>query len=189
MAQYKLPPDPRDPQADTTAWTSSMPPQEPVPWKWFAMGLIVTLIGIGLATVMVINFLARPPLDVAAIPEPELIVLTAQPSPTPSATPDFVLPTPLPTFTPIPTPDNAIAPPEITIGFYARVVGTGGAGLVVRGGPSTSNVQVMLVDEGSTILVIGGPEEGNDFLWWQVEVGDGVEGWVAAQFLEPAPAP
>lgn len=189
MARYKRPPHPQDSNADTTQWTSAMPPQEPIPWKWFAIGLVVTLIGIGLATVMVINLLARPPLDVAAVPEPELIVLTAQPSPTPSVTPDFVLPTPLPTFTPIPTPDNAVAPPEITVGFYANVVNTGGAGLVVRGGPSTSNVQVTLVDEGSYLLVIGGPEEGSDFLWWQVETLDEVEGWVAGQFLEPAAAP
>jgi hypothetical protein len=69
------------------------------------------------------------------------------------------------------------------------VIDTGGIGLVLRGGPSTSNVQIMLVDEGSYLLVIGGPQEGSDFLWWQVEVEEGVEGWVAAQFLEPAAAP
>ena len=166
-----------------------MPPPEPVPWKWFGLGLLVTLLGIGLAAVLVINALTRAPLEVAGLPEPDLVVLTAVPSPTASATPDFVLPTPLPTFTPIPTPDNAVAPPEITVGFYARVVDTGGAGLVVRGGPSTSNVQVTLADEGSYLLVIDGPEEGSDFLWWQVELADGTEGWVAARFLEPAAAP
>jgi len=189
MARYRLPPNPRDPDSDLTAWQSSMPPPEPVPWKWFGLGLLVTLLGIGLAAVLVINALTRPPLEVAGLPEPDLVVLTAVPSPTASATPDFVLPTPLPTFTPIPTPDNAVAPPEITVGFYALVVDTGGAGLVVRGGPSTSNVQVTLADEGSYLLVIGGPEEGSDFLWWQVELEDGTEGWVAARFLEPAAAP
>jgi hypothetical protein len=189
MAQYKRPPDPRDPDTDPTTWTSSMPQQEPVPWKWFAVGLLVAFIGIGLATAVAISLLTRPPLEVAGLPDPNLVVLTAPPSPTASATPDFVLPTPIPTFTPIPTPDNAVAPPEITIGFYARVVNTGGAGLVMRGGPSTSNVQIALVDEGGYLLVIGGPEEGNDFLWWQVERADGSDGWVAAQFLEPAAAP
>jgi hypothetical protein len=189
MARYKRPSDPRKPVTEITAWSSSLPPQEPVPWKWFAIGLVVTLIGIILAVSVALSLLTRPPLEVAGLPEPDLVVLTAPPSPTASATPDFVLPTPIPTFTPIPTPDNAVAPPEITIGFYARVVDTGGVGLVMRGGPSTSNVQVTLVDEGGYLLVIGGPEEGNDFLWWQVELEDGTAGWVAAQFIEPAAAP
>jgi hypothetical protein len=189
MAQYKRPPDPRDPNTKSTTWTSSMPPAEPVPWKWFGLGLLVSLIGVGLAVLLAVSLLTRPPLEVAEMAEPNLVILTAAPSPTPSVTPDFVLPTPLPTFTPIPTPDNVVAPPEITVGFYARVIDTGGVGLVLRGGPSTSNVQIMLVDEGSLLLVIGGPEEGSDLLWWQVEVEEGVEGWVAAQFLEPAAAP
>ncbi|MFO7537734.1 MAG: SH3 domain-containing protein [Chloroflexota bacterium] len=189
MARYKLPPDPRDPNAEPTTWSSSMPAQEPVPWKWFAVGLLVALMGLGLAASLAVSLLARPPLEVAGLPEPDLIVLTAPPSPTPSVTPDFVLPTPIPTFTPIPTPDNAVAPSEITVGFYARVIDTGGAGLVMRGGPSTSNVQITLVDEGGYLLVIGGPEEGDDLFWWQVEVADGTNGWVAARFLEPAAAP
>jgi hypothetical protein len=189
MARYKRPSDPRDPNADPTPWSSSLPPPEPAPWKWFAIGLLVTFVGIGLAVALALSLLTRPPLEVAGLPEPDLIVLTAPASPTPSATPDFVLPTPIPTFTPIPTPDNAVAPPEITVGFYARVVDTGGAGLVMRGGPSTSNVQITLVDEGGYLLVIGGPEEGSDFLWWQVTLEDGTEGWVAANFLEPAAAP
>ena len=37
--------------------------------------------------------------------------------------------------------------------------------------------------------VIGGPEEADDFIWWQVRLPGGAEGWVAGQFIEPAAAP
>jgi hypothetical protein len=39
------------------------------------------------------------------------------------------------------------------------------------------------------MLVIGGPEQGGDFLWWQVRLLDGTEGWVAGDFLRPVAAP
>jgi hypothetical protein len=95
----------------------------------------------------------------------------------------------MPTFTPIPTPDAAIAPPEITRDFYAVVANTDGLGVTVRGGPSTRNVALLVADEGTVLLILDGPEEGDNFSWWQVELVDGTEGWVAQDFLEPAAAP
>jgi len=64
-------------------------------------------------------------------------------------------------------------------------VNTDGVGVVLRGGPSTDNIRVQLIDEGVAFLVIDGPAEGSDLLWWQVRLDDGVEGWVAADFLAP----
>ena len=100
-------------------------------------------------------------------------------------------PSPIPTFTPIPTPDTAVAPPEITVGFYALVANTDGFGINLRGGPSTSNAQIQVVDEGTLVLVIGGPEadEANNRLWWQLQLEDGTEGWSVGEFLVPAAGP
>jgi hypothetical protein len=83
----------------------------------------------------------------------------------------------------------AVAPVEITVGYYARVINTEGIGVTVRGGPSTDNVRVLVAPEETLLLVIAGPTENGDFVWWQVRLEDGTEGWVAGQFLEPAAAP
>ena len=62
-------------------------------------------------------------------------------------------------------------------------------GVILRGGPSTDNIRIQLIDEGVVLQVIDGPAEGSDLFWWQVRLADGVEGWVAADFLAPAPEP
>ncbi|MEM7118842.1 MAG: SH3 domain-containing protein [Chloroflexota bacterium] len=170
---------------------SSRPYEEkqPIPWLWLGMGLVVTIISIAVAIVILRSFLLRPPLEVGALPEPTVIRLTAPPTNVPSPTAVLPTPTSIPTFTPVPTPDVAVAPLEITIGFYASIFDTGGVGLTIRGGPSTSNPPIVIAEEGSVVLVIDGPEEGNDLLWWQVELADGTQGWGAADFLRPAAAP
>ncbi|MBK8901233.1 MAG: SH3 domain-containing protein [Anaerolineaceae bacterium] len=197
MARYQIPPDPRDPKNDASEKRPRRLRQdaaggikEPVPWRWLGLGLLVTVVSIGLALALVNSLLDRPPLEAAPI-EPTLIILTAPPSPIPSPTSPLPTPSPIPTFTPIPTPDTAVAPPELTVGYYAQVANTDGFGINLRGGPSTSNALIDLVDEGTLVLVIGGPEadEANNRLWWQLQLDDGTEGWAAGEFLVPAAGP
>jgi len=40
-------------------------------------------------------------------------------------------------------------------------------------------------------MVTGGPEadELNERIWWQIELGDGTQGWAAGDFLAPAAGP
>ncbi|MCB8941887.1 MAG: SH3 domain-containing protein [Ardenticatenaceae bacterium] len=193
MARYQIPPDPRDPKNDPPEKRPRrlrQDSQEPIPWRWLGLGLVVTVISIALSLMLVNSLLTRPPLEAAPI-EPTLIILTAPPSPVPSPTSPLPTPSPIPTFTPIPTPDTAVAPPEITVGFYALVANTDGFGINLRGGPSTSNAQITVVNEGTLVLVIGGPEldEANDRLWWQLQLEDGTEGWSVGEFLLPAAGP
>jgi hypothetical protein len=162
--------------------------REPVPWLWLGLGVVVTLVAIGLAFVLARSFLNTPPLDVA-LPTPTVIRLTAPPTRPPTATPEQPTPTPIPTFTPVPTPDNAEAPAVVTVGFFAEVSGTDGLGVNVRGGPTADNIRLDTASEGAVLLVVGGPEENGGFLWWQVELDDGREGWVVGDYLIPAPAP
>jgi len=189
MARYEIPPDPRE-SSDKRPRRMRRDSQDPTPWRYLGLGVVVTIVGLVIALALANALLHRPPLEVDPA-APTLIILTAPPSAVPSAT--AVLPTPsaIPTFTPIPTPDQAIAPPEITVDYYAVVANTEGAGVIMRGGPSTSNAQITIADEGSLLLVIGGPEADdlNNRVWWQVEQENGTQGWVAGEFLLPAAAP
>jgi len=186
MAKFQIPGDPR--KSDEIDARRAADNREPVPWRYLGMGVVVSIVGIVLAVALVNAFLTRPPLPVTAV-APTIIVLTAPPGIDPTATPALATPTAIPTFTPIPTPDVAEAPTEIMVGFYAQVANTDDFGVTVRGGPSTSNVPLVVADEGTVLLIIGGPEEAGGFLWWQVQLTDGTEGWAAGSFLIPAPAP
>lgn len=187
MARYQRPEDPREPNGRRPRRFGG-PAREPIPWPWLGLGVVITVIGIAGAVALANALLRRPPLTVSAV-EPTIIVLTAPPAAAPTNTPVLPTPSPIPTFTPIPTPNNAVAPPEVTVGFYAAVANTDGVGVTVRGGPSTSNVQLLVAPEDTVVLVLAGPESANDLLWWQVRLEDGTEGWVAGLFLEPADAP
>lgn len=189
MARFQVPPDPRE--SDLKRRRSRRQRRdggEGFPWLWFGLGLIVTVVGIVAALALVNLLLSREPLA-TTLPTPTIIRLTAPPSPVPSATADLPTPTSIPTLTPVPTRDLASPPDEVTVGFYAQVSGTGQAGLTIRGGPSTDNVRIQRAAEGTMMLVIGGPEAGGEFTWWQVRLLDGTEGWVAGDFLAPAAAP
>lgn len=190
MARYQRPSDPRKSQQAIR----DRPPakgdgsSEPLPWLWLGLGILVTLIGLAIAGVLLAIFLFRQPLQVL-LPTPTIIRLTAAPGAAATSTPRLPTATPIPTFTPPSTPDLSIAPETITVGYYAEVANTENIGVSLRGGPSTDNIRLELVPEGVAILVIGGPEEGSGFIWWQVRLENGTEGWVAGDFLVPGVAP
>ncbi|MBA3377414.1 MAG: SH3 domain-containing protein [Chloroflexia bacterium] len=72
------------------------------------------------------------------------------------------------------------------IGIGAPVVTNTGS-VNLRAEPSISAEAVDQLDEGVELTVIGGPEDADDFTWWQVEVtgSEGpVQGWLAADFIE-----
>lgn len=192
MARYETPPDPRE-----SDFRSSRKRQMRTGlFDWVSLvglllGLLITVIAIFVAWQMAKTFLAREALDVVPVTEPTIIVLTAPPSPT--ATPLGAQQTPTP-ITPLTEDDpvseeSAETPTDVAVGFYSQVANTGGIGVTVRGGPSTDNVRLVLLNEGEVALVIGGPQDGGGFTWWQIQMDDGTEGWVAAAFLVPAAAP
>jgi hypothetical protein len=191
MARYQRPPDPREAPDEFAEYQRRDPDvdeRQPIPWKWLGLGVLVTLVGLGAAALILGYFLFREPLP-APVPGPEIIRLTAPPGNPATATPLLPTATALPTLTPPPTPDLSIAPEAITVGYYAAVANTDNVGVSLRGGPSTDNIRLELVPEGTALLVIGGPEEGSGLIWWQVRLEDGTEGWAAGDFLIPAAAP
>lgn len=162
---------------------------QPKPWRWLLAGLILTVVGCVAGYFFLLNYLNQPPPEVSENIEPTIIVLTAPPSPTIAPTSENQIPTPVPTFTPIPTPDTAVAPPEITAGFFVVVANTDGLGVTIRGGPSISNESLQIAQEGSFFMVLDGPAEADGFNWWQLQLEDGSSGWAAANFLDPSAAP
>jgi hypothetical protein len=182
MAEQDLP----EPSAPTP--TEQPHGREPIPWLWLGLGLLVTILGCLAAAFLVSQWLSAPPQSTGPV-QPVVIVLTAPPSATPAPTSPPLAPTPIPTFTPIPTPDTAVAPAEIKPGFYVEVANTDNLGVTVRGGPSTRNVVVTTAGEGSRFLVLDGPTEAENFQWWNVQLDNGLEGWVVQNFIIPAAAP
>ena len=164
-------------------------PRRAPPWLWLGLGTLVTIIGLVAILGALAAFLTRPPAETAAEAAPTNIRLTAPPVPTATVGVFVPAPTVAPTSTTVPTPDVSVAPAEVTAGYYATVVETGGVGVTVRNGPSTSNIPVTVAGENSAVLVIEGPTPGGAYQWWRVRLPDGTEGWVAGDFLSPAAAP
>jgi hypothetical protein len=163
--------------------------KQSIPWLWLGLGILFTIFSCSVGWILVSNWLLQPPAEAGDPQVPELIILTAPPSPTAGPTSPPIAPTSMPTFTPIPTPDVAIAPEEILPGYYAVVANTDGLGLTVRGGPSTRNVIVTVAEEGTILFILDGPQDAENFTWWQVRLDNGLEGWAVANYLEPAAEP
>ena len=188
MAGNQSPDDPREELTRRRQRRLRQNSREPIPWLWLGLGVVVTVIALSLALLLARAFLNRPPLAVS-LPTPTIIRLTAPPTLPATPTSERPTPTPIPTFTPQPTPDRSVAPDVVTVGYYGRVINTDGLGVNVRGGPSADNIRLQTAPENSIVLVITGPEENGGFLWWQVRLDDGTEGWVVGLYLEPAAAP
>jgi hypothetical protein len=87
-----------------------------------------------------------------------------------------------PTVTPQPATEQPAASGEFFV-----VSGTGTNGLFLRPGPSTDGAPIKTLPEGTRVEKIGEDEFGANFVWRPVRGPDGAEGWVAVDFLQPAP--
>ena len=109
-----------------------------------------------------------------------------------------VIPVPTYTPTPLPTqPDNPVVTPTIEpavgihVNGYVQILGTDGEGLRLRRDPSLEGEIVNVGLEGEIFLVIGGPEERDGYLWWQLEapLNTTRKGWAVSNYLEFAQSP
>ncbi len=86
------------------------------------------------------------------------------------------------------TAPPATGGPKFTPGDVARVFGTGN-GLRIRSAPNTDGAILTTVPDGTSLTVLGGPQDGSGLVWWNVQFGS-ITGWAADQFLaKPAPEP
>ncbi len=77
--------------------------------------------------------------------------------------------------------DNAPALPAFI------VVNTGGHGLRLRATPDGTSAVLTTVPEGERVQQIGEEATGAGYVWRNVRAPDGTEGWVAVDWLQPAP--
>lgn len=72
--------------------------------------------------------------------------------------------------------------PETTV-----VVTEEGDGLNLRSEPTSAEENVVTVlDAGTELTVLSGPEETENYIWWEVSDPAGNQGWVVEEFIQPA---
>jgi hypothetical protein len=98
--------------------------------------------------------------------------------------------TPTETVTPTATVELPIGgteepspPTEIGPGVTVVVQGTLGTGLNLREEPRRQGRLVGNAKEGTELIVVEGPQDGDGYTWWKVRTPDGKEGWGAANWL------
>ena len=90
------------------------------------------------------------------------------------------------------TPTTSVRTPAPTAaastsgGARFQVVNTGAEGLFLRPDHNTNQPPVKTLAEGSIVTIIGQDFSGPDRVWKHVRDAEGAEGWVAADFLQPA---
>jgi hypothetical protein len=168
------------------------------PLAWILIGALAGLLVIGLVGLGVVNILRKQavvtptPLTATSLAPTQELLEAAPPTPasTPTIPPVVTLEptiTPTPTETPVP-----VAPTELTVGGYAQVIGTEGAGLSLRAGPGTNNARLSVVQEEEAVLLLEGPradENQENYTWWFVRKADGEEGWTVQDYLQPTLPP
>ncbi|MBC6957703.1 MAG: DUF3160 domain-containing protein [Chloroflexi bacterium] len=69
--------------------------------------------------------------------------------------------------------------PRVDVGATAYVTFTDGTPLNIRSAPGTSAERIDQLPEGSSFTVGDGPTCADGYYWWQIDYGDGKQGWVA----------
>lgn len=72
---------------------------------------------------------------------------------------------------------------DIYVGATVEVANTGGAGVNVRAEASTAAEVLTVFLDGTQVQVIGGPFEGEGYVWWQVTGNEVASGWIVADYL------
>ncbi len=142
---------------------------------------IVGLIFLGVFAVR--PFIARTMTVVEPTPPPPTIDVPATQAAATQAAPVIE-----PTAEIIPTSPPASPSPEATIAPTATpapvtAVVSSGVGVWLRGAPSTSGEQLEWLLDGTIVTLMAGQETADELLWQQVRTGEGIEGWVARDFL------
>jgi len=70
----------------------------------------------------------------------------------------------------------------LCIGATAMIAGTGGEGLKLRSGPSSSSNAIGKNADGTIVTVVGGPRNADGYTWWQIKSPIGT-GWSAGAWL------
>jgi len=92
---------------------------------------------------------------------------------------------PLSTITPL--PNLTPTPPAASAGSAFVVAGTGDLGLFLRADHSSDAQVIETLPDGTRVEKVGEDFTGADRVWRNVKVPSGQQGWVAVEYLQPAP--
>jgi len=70
-------------------------------------------------------------------------------------------------------------------GGQAIIRGTEEQKLRLRAEPGLTQETLRILDEGTQLKVLEGPETMDGYKWWKVQTEDGQIGWVAGNWLAP----
>jgi hypothetical protein len=84
------------------------------------------------------------------------------------------------------TNTSALSPSPTPAPRFFVVVNTGGQGLFLRPEPNRNNAPITTLPDGTRLEQIGEDVPGPDFVWRPVRTPDGLEGYVAVDFLAPS---
>jgi len=150
--------------------------QATVPIYVWVLGFIVVLLVLMVCGLWALYLLRGQVAISGPTPTPIIWTPTSAPSPTASSTE---------TAEPAPT-----VSPDVAIGRYVRVAGTGGHGLNLRSGPGENYTRMDVALEGEIFIVVDGPAPSGDSEWWKVrDPESGEEWWAIGNYLEPAENP
>lgn len=91
------------------------------------------------------------------------------------------------TITPTPTVDSSQTVNGIAARNYVKIQGTSGVGLRIRSAPGLTSETNFIANESEVFIVIGGPRNADDLVWWQLTTpyDENRQGWAAADYLVP----
>ncbi len=69
-------------------------------------------------------------------------------------------------------------------GDTVEVFGTEGSGLRMRMGAGTGYDRIKTLDDGAVLEIVGGPKEGDGYVWYQVRDQTGTTGWVVDSYIQ-----
>ncbi len=155
--------------------------QTPVPVGVWILGGIVALLMVVVCGLWVVYLLRGQASSNGPTPTPIIWTPTAAPT-------LAITPTPIPTEVSEPTPTIS---PDVAIGRYVKVVGTGGYGLSLRAGPGENYTRMDVAAEGEVFIIVDGPTVSAGSEWWKIQDRENLERewWAVGNFLEPVEHP
>jgi hypothetical protein len=172
-----------DDKSAGSAWAERVP-HSALTW---ALGIVSLLLALALCGLWALYL--RPGRFGDEGPTPTAILWTVTPSPTATITPS-----PTAIASPEATAPGEVTPtasPDISVGSYVQVTGTGGYGLNLREGPGTTYPRAGLAAEGETFVVVEGPTVTGGAPWWKVRdlEDENQEWWAIGNYLIPIEQP
>ncbi|MCP4169088.1 MAG: SH3 domain-containing protein [Chloroflexi bacterium] len=163
---------------------------KPSPWG----GRILIIAGVAIVVIVILLLIqscgARTGGSTEVEPsETVQVVATPQQSAatfTPTAFPDDGTPGSSDSATTPEAPSDSPVSGIFPEGSRVQVANTDNAGMRFRTGPGSTYVTIAILDEGTVLKVVGGPDQADDFIWWRLQADDGTIGWGAQDFLIPS---